>query len=163
MLTKVAAKGTGMVGVNWCDCLPGLTLHRPLARLSRLAGRKMERIVAVVDDDESVRESLPDLLREFGLTASAFASAQEFLAHGHIALRIRTVLHILDFPLWASARRRAVVEIRQLCIDDTCRVRIRCCGCDAKNHFLQGRAIRLRNPAMCSGQQGLKCFGIEPI
>src|SRR5437667_12369982 len=37
-------------------------------------------IVSVFDDDESVRESLPDLLREFGLTARAFSSAEEFLA-----------------------------------------------------------------------------------
>jgi FixJ family two-component response regulator len=37
-------------------------------------------LVAVVDDDESVRESLPDLLGEIGLAAKAFASAQEFLA-----------------------------------------------------------------------------------
>lgn len=36
--------------------------------------------VSVVDDDESVRESLPDLLRQFGFVARAFSSAQEFLA-----------------------------------------------------------------------------------
>jgi FixJ family two-component response regulator len=36
--------------------------------------------VSVVDDDESVRESLPDLLREFGYAAQAFASAEDFLA-----------------------------------------------------------------------------------
>jgi len=36
-------------------------------------------LISVVDDDESVREALPDLLREFGFTAKAFASAQEFL------------------------------------------------------------------------------------
>lgn len=36
-------------------------------------------LVSVVDDDESVRESLPDLLREFGFTARAFSSAAEFL------------------------------------------------------------------------------------
>lgn len=34
----------------------------------------------VVDDDESMRESVPDLLREFGFAARAFASAEEFLA-----------------------------------------------------------------------------------
>jgi FixJ family two-component response regulator len=34
----------------------------------------------VVDDDESVRESLPDLLRVFGFAARAFPSAQEFLS-----------------------------------------------------------------------------------
>jgi FixJ family two-component response regulator len=39
-------------------------------------------LIAVVDDDESVRESLPDLLRVFGFAARAFASAEEFLASG---------------------------------------------------------------------------------
>jgi FixJ family two-component response regulator len=37
-------------------------------------------LVSVVDDDQSIRESLPDLLREFGFAAQAFASAEEFLA-----------------------------------------------------------------------------------
>jgi FixJ family two-component response regulator len=37
-------------------------------------------IVGVVDDDESVRESLPDMLRELGYAPRAFASAEEFLA-----------------------------------------------------------------------------------
>jgi len=36
-------------------------------------------LLSVVDDDESVRESLPDLLREFGFAARAFSSAEEFL------------------------------------------------------------------------------------
>jgi FixJ family two-component response regulator len=34
----------------------------------------------VVDDDESMRESLPDLLTELGYAARAFSSAEEFLA-----------------------------------------------------------------------------------
>jgi FixJ family two-component response regulator len=37
-------------------------------------------LVSVVDDDESVRESLPDLLREFGFATRTFSSANEFLA-----------------------------------------------------------------------------------
>jgi FixJ family two-component response regulator len=37
-------------------------------------------LVSVVDDDESMRESLPDLLTEFGYVARAFSSAEEFLA-----------------------------------------------------------------------------------
>lgn len=36
-------------------------------------------LISVVDDDESVRESLPDLLREFGYAARAFASAEAYL------------------------------------------------------------------------------------
>jgi FixJ family two-component response regulator len=37
-------------------------------------------LVSVVDDDESVRESLPDLIKEFGFAVQAFASAQEYLS-----------------------------------------------------------------------------------
>jgi FixJ family two-component response regulator len=36
-------------------------------------------LVSIVDDDESVRESLPDLVRQFGFTARAFPSAEAFL------------------------------------------------------------------------------------
>ena len=36
-------------------------------------------LVAVVDDDESLRESLPDLLTQLGYAVRAFASAEEFL------------------------------------------------------------------------------------
>jgi len=39
-----------------------------------------QAMVFVVDDDESVRESLESLLRSVGLRVAAFASAQEFLA-----------------------------------------------------------------------------------
>ena len=40
-------------------------------------------LISVVDDDESVRESLPDLLRELGFAACAFPSGEEFLASGY--------------------------------------------------------------------------------
>jgi FixJ family two-component response regulator len=43
------------------------------------------RVVAVIDDDESVRESLPDLLRELGYDAEAFSSAEDFLESGAIS------------------------------------------------------------------------------
>jgi FixJ family two-component response regulator len=41
-------------------------------------------LVTVVDDDESIRESLPDLLREFGFEARAFASAEDFLTSEYV-------------------------------------------------------------------------------
>ena len=47
----------------------------------------MERkrsLVSVVDDDESIRESLPDLLRELGFAAQTFSSAEEFLASDYL-------------------------------------------------------------------------------
>ena len=41
-------------------------------------------LVTVVDDDESVRESLPDLLKELGFSAQAFSSAESFLASDYV-------------------------------------------------------------------------------
>lgn len=51
-------------------------------------------LVSIVDDDESVRESLPDLLREFGFAAEAFSSAEEFLVSDHIDLTSCLILDI---------------------------------------------------------------------
>ena len=42
-------------------------------------------LITVVDDDESVRESLPDLLKEFGFETQTFSSAEEFLASESLA------------------------------------------------------------------------------
>ena len=39
----------------------------------------MERVVAVVDDDHSVRESLESLIRSARIDVSVFVSAEEFL------------------------------------------------------------------------------------
>jgi FixJ family two-component response regulator len=62
------------------------------------SGQDQERIqqllVVVVDDDESVRESLPDLLREFGYEVLAFASADEFLRSGSVDRAQSLVLDI---------------------------------------------------------------------
>lgn len=53
-------------------------------------------LVSVVDDDESVRESLPDLLRELGFAVQAFSSAEEFLASGRVE---QTQCLILDIAM----------------------------------------------------------------
>ncbi len=53
-------------------------------------------LVSVVDDDESVRESLPDLLKEFGFAAQAFSSAEDFLQSGSV---FNTGCLILDISM----------------------------------------------------------------
>ena len=53
-------------------------------------------LITVVDDDESVRESLPDLLNEFGFEVRAFSSAEEFLASGSV---IDTSCLVLDVAM----------------------------------------------------------------
>ncbi len=51
-------------------------------------------LVAVIDDDDSVRESLPDLLGEFGFAVHTFGSAEEFLAAGDLALTRCLILDV---------------------------------------------------------------------
>ena len=53
-------------------------------------------LVAIIDDDQSVRESLPDLLQTVGYAAQAFASAEEFLSAGD---QLRTSCLILDVAM----------------------------------------------------------------
>src|SRR5207244_11131051 len=53
-------------------------------------------LVSGVDDDESVRESLPDLLKEFGFAVQAFSSAEEFLASDCVS---QTRCLILDIAM----------------------------------------------------------------
>jgi FixJ family two-component response regulator len=53
-------------------------------------------LISVVDDDESIRESLPDLLREIGFAAQAFSSGEEFLASDYLA---QTSCLILDVAM----------------------------------------------------------------
>src|ERR1700722_11075465 len=43
---------------------------------------QQQNLVVVVDDEESVREAVSRLLRAAGLTARAFASAEDFLISG---------------------------------------------------------------------------------
>jgi FixJ family two-component response regulator len=55
-----------------------------------------QSLVSVVDDDESVRESLPDLLKEFGFASRVFSSAEEFLASDVVS---ETKCLILDIAM----------------------------------------------------------------
>jgi FixJ family two-component response regulator len=53
-------------------------------------------LLSVVDDDESIRESLPDLLREFGFASRVFSSAEEFLTSDCL---VETSCLILDIAM----------------------------------------------------------------
>src|ERR1700722_15990558 len=53
-------------------------------------------LVSVVDDDESVRESLPDLLQEFGLASQVFAAPSDFLQSAFVD---KTTCLILDIAM----------------------------------------------------------------
>jgi FixJ family two-component response regulator len=53
-------------------------------------------LIAVVDDDESVREALPDLLRELGHESEAFGSAEAYLKSDLLS---RTSCLLLDLAM----------------------------------------------------------------
>ncbi len=67
-------------------------------------------LVSVVDDDESVRESLPDLLREFGFAARAFSSAHEFLSSDYVD---QTGCLILDIAMPGMSGPELQRELRR--------------------------------------------------
>ena len=57
---------------------------------------KLRFLVSIVDDDESVRESLPALLKTFGFGSQTFTSAEEFLAKDGVS---RSNCLILDVAM----------------------------------------------------------------
>jgi len=67
-------------------------------------------LLSIVDDDESVRESLPDLIREFGFTARAFSSAEEFLSSGSVD---ETRCLILDIAMPGMSGPELQQELRR--------------------------------------------------
>jgi len=72
-------------------------------------------LVSVVDDDDSTRESLPDLLRTLGYAALAFSSGEEFLASDSLS---RTRCLILDIYMPGMSgpdlRRELTVRGREI-------------------------------------------------
>ncbi len=67
-------------------------------------------LVSVVDDDESVRESLPDLLKELGFAARAFSSAEKFLESDTV---LRTECLILDIAMPGMGGRGLQHELKR--------------------------------------------------
>jgi FixJ family two-component response regulator len=93
-------------------------------------------LVSVVDDDESVRESLPDLLRQFGFAAEAFSSAEAFLTSAVVS---ETTCLLLDVAMPGMsgpdlqqelARRRRKIPIVFITAygDRSIGPRLRACG-----------------------------------
>jgi FixJ family two-component response regulator len=72
--------------------------------------RTTRSLVSVVDDDESVRESLPDLLREFGFAVRAFSSAEEFLGSDCVE---QTKCLILDIAMPGITGPELQQELKQ--------------------------------------------------
>ena len=56
---------------------------------------KKRSLVSVVDDDESVRDSLPFLLEELGYVPRTFSSAEEFLASDVVSLTECLILDVM--------------------------------------------------------------------
>ncbi|HEY5253200.1 MAG TPA: response regulator [Acidobacteriaceae bacterium] len=69
-------------------------------------------LISVVDDDESIRESLPDLLTVFGFAAQTFSSAEEFLASEQIS-QTRCLILDIAMPGMTGPDLQRELKVRQ--------------------------------------------------
>ena len=74
---------------------------------------QMAPLISIVDDDDSVRESLPDLLKELGFSSRAFSSAREFLESDvpgkAQCLILDVTMPVMSGPeLWRELKRRGI-------------------------------------------------------
>lgn len=76
-----------------------------------LYGPRNSRLVSVVDDDESVRRGLCNLLRSLGYEARDFASGQAFLQSPHLA---RTGCLLLDVVMSGMSGPELQRQLRAL-------------------------------------------------
>jgi FixJ family two-component response regulator len=70
-------------------------------------------LVSIVDDDESIRESLPDLLRQFGFAAQAFSSAEAFLASEFVGETRCLLLDIAMPGMSGPELQQELIRLRQ--------------------------------------------------
>jgi FixJ family two-component response regulator len=71
-------------------------------------------LVSIVDDDQSVREALPDLIRQFGFDVEAFSSAEAFLASESVKDTGCLVLDIAMPGMSGTDLQRELVMRRQM-------------------------------------------------
>ncbi len=71
-------------------------------------------LVSIVDDDESVRESLPDMVRQFGFSAQAFSSAEAFLASDFVDQTRCLILDVAMPGMSGPDLQRELASRRQL-------------------------------------------------
>ena len=93
---------------------------------------KSRSLVSIVDDDESVRESLAGLVKAFGFVVCAFSSAEEFLESGRVSQTKCLILDIampgMSGPELQSELKRRHLEVPIIFItaqrDETVRTRM---------------------------------------
>jgi len=90
------------------------------------------KLVAIVDDDEFVREALPDLLGSFGLQAQSFASAKAFLAADSLG---QAGCLVLDVAMPGMSGPELQLELRRL-------------GCDIPIVFITANTDEVLRPTV---------------
>jgi FixJ family two-component response regulator len=78
-----------------------------------MADTQQRPLIALVDDDESVRESLPELLWLLGFSARPFVSAQAFLESDAIG-HTRCLISDVSMPSMSGPQLQREVNHRKL-------------------------------------------------
>jgi len=82
-----------------------------------MATQGNEKLIAIVDDDESVRSALEGLMKAAGLPAQAFASGEDFLTSGLLG-RIACLIADIRMP------RMSGLELQERLNAERCRIPI---------------------------------------
>lgn len=77
---------------------------------------KTKFLVSVVDDDESVRESLPDLLSELGFAAQVFSSAEDFLSSSDALAKTNCLVLDISMPGMSGPELHRELKRRRVAI-----------------------------------------------
>ena len=117
------------------------------------------KMVAIVDDDDSMRSALQGLLKAVGLPAQGFASAEEFLKSGQ---QQQTACLIADIrmPGMSGLELQAKLNAEQLQDSDhlhhgTRRRKNADAGVESGRGGVSGKTVRRRSPAReCSSSSG---------
>src|ERR1700722_20476166 len=95
------------------DVFPGVADARVMEHWQKETAIESEQtLVSVVDDDESVRESLPDLLKEFGFAARPFSSAEDFLASDCVE-KTKCLILVVAMPGMSGPELQRELKLRR--------------------------------------------------
>src|ERR1700721_1099995 len=71
---------------------------------------RMSKLIAIIDDDEAMQDSLRDLMEAAGLVARRFGSAEEFLASD---LHTRAACLIVDIRMPTMSRLQLQARLKE--------------------------------------------------
>ena len=77
-----------------------------------MPGAKRQKLIAIIDDDKSMQDSLRDLIESTGLVARCFGSAEEFLESG-LHREVGCLIAEIQMPGMSGLELQARLKVEQ--------------------------------------------------